>query len=126
MIDWRIRDPRKDFRAHGKGSQRDQTLQSKLRRRRPQYRGENIATTLTGVPPQKTLPTDNASHLNPATSTHHTTPFRGLTQFNATPESRRHAGLKQRLTLFKGHSYQFQQTTSYFSGKFFYRSVRTN
>ena len=118
MIDWRIRDPRKDFRAHGKGSQRDQTLQSKLRRRRPQYRGENIATTLTGVPPQKT------SH--PATSTHHTTPFRGLTQFNATPESRRHAGLKQRLTLFKGHSYQFQQTTSYFSGKFFYCSIRTN
>ena len=103
MIDWRVNDPRKDLRAHGKGSKREQeTLQAMSKRRAPQTTPATTATATT--PGTATTTTSHAT----------TIPFKGLTQFNATPESRNHAGLKKRLSLYEGPSYAFRQTKSYF------------
>ena len=87
MIDWRIRDPKKDFRVHGKGPQRDRdTLQKASNPRRRRGRGKNahvqtnrITTTLNPLPSKK-KDADEASSLLPIP---HSARFVGLTQFNA-------------------------------------------
>ena len=84
---------------------------SKRRRQRPQRKGRNYA-------PKLTTSLSNANDDIISNSTTTTTPpanlipFRGLTQFNASPKSRSEAGFKQRLTL-KPFG-KFQSTLQYF------------
>ena len=134
MIDWRVRDPKKDYRSHGKGASLDRDIQSRIstgRRIRPQYRHHHPETKEAGtdvVVEEKKGSQSSSSSSTPAsipptappsTTTTLRVPFRCLTQFNATPTSRTDAGLNQRLTLLPDTDttrYKFTSTKKYFGG----------
>ena len=126
MIDWRVRDSKKDYRTHGKGASLDLDVQSRIstgRRIRPQYRRGKKTSSSTTITEKSSSSTTSSSTSSSSSSspkpppTTHRVPFRCLTQFNATPESRSDAGLNQRLTLLSDSDttrYKFTATRSYF------------
>ena len=126
MIDWRVRDPKKDYRSHGKGPSLDRDIQSRIsksKKIRPQYRHlpekKNAATVDVDEEKKKESESSSSSSTTASSTTTLRVPFRCLTQFNATPKARTDAGLNQRLTLLPDtHTtrYKFTSTKKYFGG----------